>query len=218
MILYVMDLIWPKPGALHVFKEFDNRVKDGTFTKYSWIFGLILSTIFFLLFCLLHIGFIIYVGAPVGVLLILGYLFYNSYLAIFLYKGDKGFFETIVEIDTYIHEHSSDGLFTACYPPTMWNKFMNFSNYVFNKLFRGGMPMVFLFYFVYCTLMYANHINSGMINAGVAMGLAGICGGFSLVLLLSVWNKCDFLTSIINYYLNRDLFSSVIPKPLDVCI
>jgi len=220
VFLYFMDFTIPTTGEKmkEIFKNYKETVTDvippsNILTTILWVF----ANMFYVLFYLVHFMVVIFIDVPLGIIGSLAYLTFCSYGSMILYS--KGFMSEFNKIQEYIDEHSPDGLFTPCYPPTLWNKIFNFPNYVFNILYRGKCTTAFLIYFLYATLLYGKKASDKTMDKTVAIIMAVTCGLAFIVLLMvsGLWNKYDIINSIVNYYYNYNLFSTMTPKPIDVC-
>jgi hypothetical protein len=181
------------------------------------VIGPIIFTIFYLLFYVFHFAWIIMGVARIAGLAAILYLFIYSFGGILLYKNPEWtFLGTFEKVYEFIHEHSSDGLFSLCNPPTFLNKILNFPNYIFNILWRGGIGTIFIIFLLNSAGMYISAGRKKTIDMQVAIIFAVISLIFASPFIYNNWNKYKFMTSVIDYINNHDLVTETAREKVKV--
>ena len=154
----------------------------------------VMSTIgmfFMIFFRILHFVIILFISVPVGGVLLMLYVLFNSFFSILYHRffndafKDKTYYGIFEEINEFILK--TNKMKTDCDNPTIFDKFAQIINYVSDIFCKYSFHFAFLYMLVYSIIDYMSNIKAPLLKTSL------LCINSMLILIFSVLSVSTYM-------------------------
>ena len=154
----------------------------------------VMSTIgmfFMIFFRILHFVIILFISVPVGGVLLMLYVLFNSFFSILYHRlfndafKDKTYYGIFEEINDFILK--TNKMKTDCDNPSIFDKFAQIINYVSDIFCKYSFHFAFLYMLVYSIIDYMSNIKAPLLKTSL------LCINSMLILIFSVLSVSTYM-------------------------